>query len=101
MQKSTVKKKVQKRNETVYCAHLRDAMRNNLPLRANRRGVIFNSEGERPSFALDELFRYRRMGCHTSKLGKSLELILTERMSFVSIKHYVKKQTKNYHQLKT
>ena len=72
MQKSTVKKKVQKRNETVYCANLRDAMRNNLPLRANRRGVIFNSEGERPSFAIDELFRYRRMGLSYKQIGKKL-----------------------------
>ena len=73
MQNKTVKKKVQrKRTETTYCANLRDAMRNNLPLRANRRGVIFNSNGERPSFAIDELYRNRRMGLSYKQIGKKL-----------------------------
>lgn len=47
-------------------------MRNNLPLRANRRGVIFNSDGERPTFTIDELFRNRRMGLSYKQIGKKL-----------------------------
>ena len=72
MQKKTVKKIQRKRTETTYCTNLRDAMRNNLPLRANRRGVIFNSDGERPSFAIDELYRNRRIGLSYKQIGKKL-----------------------------
>ena len=72
IQKGTAKKKVQKKTETTYCAGLRDAMRNNLPLRANRRGVILTSDGERPSFTIDKLSRNRRMGLSYKQIGKKL-----------------------------
>ena len=44
-------------------------MRRDLPLRASRRGIIFNSDGEMPSFTIDELFRNRRS---YKQIGKKL-----------------------------
>ena len=62
-----------KGEEKAFPKFVKEALTNERPLRANRRGIVpLNSESQKPTFTTSELLHNRRLGLSYKQIGKKL-----------------------------